>query len=88
MTISLSNLAEGIQKIKHTNCNVFSLEYTNSKDDLIEYKCLCCNKNYQKKFDENLKKRFAYTYKSANHDVNKFTLFLLKGVYLYQYMND
>ena len=25
------------------------------KNNLIEYKCLCCNKNYQKKFDENLK---------------------------------
>ena len=23
---------------------------------LIEYKCLCCNKNYQHKFDEKLKK--------------------------------
>ena len=22
------------------------------KDDLIGYKCLCCNKNYQQKFDE------------------------------------
>ena len=28
----------------------------NFKDDLIEYKCLCCIKNYQKKFDEQLKK--------------------------------
>ena len=25
---------------------------TDSKGDLIEYKCLCCKKNYQKKFDE------------------------------------
>ena len=27
-------------------CDYF-LEYTNFKGDLIEYKCLCCNKNYQ-----------------------------------------
>ena len=27
-------------------------------NDLIEYKCLCCNKNYQNKFDKKLKKRF------------------------------
>ena len=27
-------------------CDYF-LEYTNFKDDLIEYKCVCCNKNYQ-----------------------------------------
>ena len=26
----------------------------NVKDDLIEYKCLCCNNNYQQKFDEKL----------------------------------
>ena len=64
------NLAKGIHKLKckneHDNkkcemcgkrykdCVCF-LEYTNLKDDLIEYKCLCCNKNYEKKFDENLK---------------------------------
>ena len=35
------------------------LEYTNPKDDLILYKSLCCNKNYQKEVFENLKKRFA-----------------------------
>ena len=42
-------------------CNYF-LEYINFKDDLIEYKCLWCNKNYEKAFDDNLKKRFFNTY--------------------------
>ena len=28
------------------------------KDDEIECKCLCCNKNYKKQFDENLKNDF------------------------------
>ena len=32
--------------IKYKYCNCF-LEYTNFKDDLIEYKCLCWNKSYQ-----------------------------------------
>ena len=27
----------------------------NFKDDLIECKCLCCNKNYQQKYDGKLK---------------------------------
>ena len=36
---------------KYKYCNGF-LEYINFKDDLIEYKCSCCNKNYQQKFDE------------------------------------
>ena len=32
----------------HTISDCF-LEYTNFRDKLIEYKCLCCNKNYQPK---------------------------------------
>ena len=59
----INNLAERIYKIKskygYDNkkretcgikikyCRCF-LEYLNFKDDLIEYKCLCRNKNYQK----------------------------------------
>ena len=31
-------------RTKYKYCDCF-LEYTNFKDDLIEYKCLCCNKN-------------------------------------------
>ena len=40
--------------IKYKFCDYF-LENTNFKDNLIEYKCLCCNKNYQHTFDEKLK---------------------------------
>ena len=47
--------------IKCKDCEC-CLEYTSVKDNLIEYKCLCWNKNYQKNFDENLKKRFANAY--------------------------
>ena len=62
-----NNLSEGIHRIKckyeHKDkicetcgiknkcCNRF-YEYTKFKDVLIEYKCLCCNNNYQQKFDE------------------------------------
>ena len=58
MANSLSNLINKIKcKYKHDNkkcktcgitykeCDCF-LKYTNFKDDLIGYKCLCCNKNY------------------------------------------
>ena len=40
--------------IKYKYCKCI-LEYMNFKDDLIEYKCFCCNKNCQHKFDEKLK---------------------------------
>ena len=68
----LDNLAKGIHGIKskygydnkknakHVELNTkFSacLENTKVKEDLIVYKCLCCNRNCQKNFDENLKKR-------------------------------
>ena len=36
--------------IKYKSCDCF-LEYTNFNDNLTEYKCFCCNKNYQQ-FDE------------------------------------
>ena len=46
--------------ITYEVCDCF-LECTNFKDDLIEYKCLCCNKNYQRKFDEKFKEQFFNT---------------------------
>ena len=58
------------------------------KDIFIKYKCSCCNKNYQKKFDENVKRQVFNTYKIFNHDINKFILLLQKGVYPYEYMGD
>ena len=99
----VNNLYEGIHRIKckykHDNkkcetcgieykyCDCF-FEYPNFKNDLIERKCLCCNKNYQNKFDEKLKERYFNTYKSSNHDNNKFILLLQKSVYPNEYMDD
>ena len=54
--------------IKYKDCGCY-LEYGNVKDDLIEYKCWCCNNNYQKELNENLKKDFVHTYKFTNHNV-------------------
>ena len=99
----VNNLSEGIHKIKckfghddkkcetceikYKYCNYF-LEYTNFKNDLKEYKCLCCSKNYQHKFDKKLKERIVNTYKFSNHNSNKFILLLRKGLYPYEYMDD
>ena len=77
---NIVNLAEGTHKIKYEykhddkiceiceikykDCDYF-LQYTNFKDDLIDYKCLCCKKN--------LKKQFFNRYKFS---INKFILML------------
>ena len=53
--------------IKYKHCDCFP-EYINFKDDLIEYKCLCCNKNYQHMFDRKLKEQFFNTYKFPDND--------------------
>ena len=96
LLIFVNNLSEGIYRMKckygHNDkkcetcgikCKHFDcfLEYTNFKDDLIEYKCLSCNKIYQRKIDEKLKERSFNTYKFCNNVNNKFILLLRKGVY-------
>ena len=43
-------------RAKYNYCDCF-LEQENFKSNLIEYNCLCCNKNYQRKFDEKLRWR-------------------------------
>ena len=99
----VNNITEGIHEIKckykhndkklkncgfkYKDCDCF-LEYPNFKGDLIEHKSLCCKKNYQKEFDEKLKKRLFNTFKFSNYDINKFILLLQKGVYPYEYMDD
>ena len=40
--------------VKYKDCECW-LHYLHVKNNLIECKPLCCNKNYQKIFDENLK---------------------------------
>ena len=98
----VNNLSEGIHRIKcefghddkkcetcrikYKYCDCF-FEHTSFKDDLIEYKCLICNKNCQIKFDEKSKERFFNTYKFSNHNNNKFLLLLPKSVYPYEYMD-
>ena len=92
MASSLSNLVnsltEGIHKIKcgHDNkpCEIYGIRYKYCKCFLeyANFKCLCCNKDYQKKFDEKLNEQFFDTYKISNCDNNKFILLLQKGVIL------
>ena len=68
-----NDLSKGIHRTKCKYCDCF-LEYANFKDDLLQQKCLCFNKNYQQKFDKNLKEQFFNTDKFSNYDNNKFII--------------
>ena len=65
-----------------------SLRYESVEEISIKYKCTSCNKDYSKKIDEELKKRFKNTFKFYNNDINKFVLSLIKYVYPYEYMDE
>ena len=68
-------------RYKHCYCLI---EYTDFKDDLIEHKCLCSDKNHQHKFDAKLEKRLFDTYKFRDYGNNKFILLVREGVYPYE----
>ena len=91
MTTSLSklvdNLVKAIYKIKCKDCDCF-LEYDSAKDDLINERCLSCNKDYSKKLNEELKNKFKNTFKFSNNYVNEFILLLRKGIYPYEHVDD
>ena len=83
----VNNLTEEVNKIKFKDRNCF-LEYESFKDNLINYPCLSCNKDYSNKIYEELKNPFNNTFKISNNDINKFILLLRKCVYLYELMDD
>ena len=91
MTTSLSklvdNLVKAIYKIKCKDCDCF-LEYDSAKDDLINERCLSCNKDYSNKLNEELKNKFKNTFKFSNNYVNEFILLLRKGIYPYEHVDD
>ena len=76
-----------ICKIKCKYCDDF-LEYTDFEDVLLEYKCLLCNKNFQRKANEKLKGRLFNIYKFSDRDNNNCMLLMRKGVYPYEYIDN
>ena len=58
------------------------------KGNQLIFKCLNCNKSYDKDFNKKVINRFSRTYKFCNGDINKFILLLRKGVHPYEYMGS
>ena len=88
MSSSLSklvdNLSEGIHNNKCADCKS-NLDYIKTKNEKLILECYNCKQLYRKKFNKELIKRFASTYEFCNNDLNKFVLYLRKGVYPYEY---
>ena len=56
-------------------------------NEKLIFKCIDCEKEYEKEFNNKLIERFANTYKFCDNDLDKFIMLLRKGVYPYEYMD-
>ena len=84
MSRSLSSLFSNLCKGLHSDkCTDFKscLHCMITKDERLIFSCFECKKNYKKKFNKELIKRFANRYEFCNGDINKFILLLSIGVY-------
>ena len=90
MATSLSklvdNLTDSIHNDKCVKCKS-NLCFVRAMNETLLFKCIDCEKEYEKGFNEELLKRFSNTYEFCGNDLNKFLILLRKGVYPYQYMD-
>ena len=59
-----------------------------AKNEKLIFKCIDCDKEYEKEFNKELIERFANTYKFCNNDLDKFIMLLRKGVYPCEYIDE
>ena len=90
MATSLSklvdNLTDNIHNDKCIKCKS-NLCFVRAMNEKLVFKCIDCEKEYEKEFNKELIERFANTYEFCNNDINKFIMLLRKGVYPYEYID-
>ena len=62
--------------------------FVNAVNEKLIFKCIDCEKEYEKEFNKELVERFANTYKFCDNDLNKFLILLRKDVYPYEYTDE
>ena len=90
MATSLSklvdNLTDNINNDKCDKCKS-NLCFVNAVNETLLFKCIDCEKEYEKGFNKELLERFSNTYEFCGNDLNTFLILLRKGVYPYEYMD-
>ena len=91
MATSLSklvdNLTEGTHNDKCNKCKS-NLCFVRAMNETLIFECVDCGKEYEKRFYKELLERFANTCEFCDNDLNKFLIFLRKGVDPYEYMDE
>ena len=90
MATSLSklvdNLTNNIHNDKCIKCKS-NFCFVRAINEKFIFKCIDCEKEYEKEFNNELIERFANTYKFCDNDLDKFIMLLRKGVYPYEYID-
>ena len=90
MATSLSKLVDNLtDNIHDDKCIKYksNLCFVRAMNETLLFKCIDCEKEYEKEINKEVVERFANTYKFCNNDINKFIMLLRKGVYPYEYMD-
>ena len=91
MATSLSklvdNVTDNIHNDKYIKCKS-NLCFVRAINEKLIFKCIDCEKEYEKEFNKELIERFANTYKFCDNDLDKFIMLLRKGVYPYEYIDE
>ena len=83
----VDNLTDNIHNDKCIKCKS-NLCFVRAINKMLIFKCIDCEKEYEKEFNKELIERFANTYKFCNNDLDKFIMLLRKGVYPYEYIDE
>ena len=91
MVTSLSKLVDkltdNINNDKCIKCKS-NLCFVRAINEKLIFKCIDCEKEYEKEFNKELIERFTNTYKFCDNDLDKFIMLLRKGVYPYEYIDE
>ena len=83
----VDNLTGNIHNDKCIKCKS-NLCFVRAINETLLFKCIDCDKEYEKELNNELIERFANTYKFCNNDLDKFIMLLRKGVYPYEYIDE